>query len=68
MALGLTRDQELWGLALEVERQHGANGWFHIAQEQDRLLAEGDVAGAAMWQEIGKRYDQLRPKHMPVIL
>lgn len=56
----LTRDQELWGIALWVEKAHGDNGWFHIAQQQDRLLAAGDFGGVAMWRVVGERYDQLR--------
>lgn len=64
----LTRDQELWALALWVERQHGADGWLHIAQEQDRLLADNDLAGAAMWRKVGERYDQLRPEQVPEAL
>lgn len=53
------REQELWGMALWVERRHGARGWFHIAQEIDRHLAEGDPEGAALWRAVGQRFDRL---------
>lgn len=56
----MTPDQELWGVALWVERNHGENGWFFIAQQQDRLLALGDDAGARRWDEIGRRLEALR--------
>ena len=41
----MTRDQEIWGIALWVEKTHGANGWFYIAQQQDRLIASADRQG-----------------------
>lgn len=56
----MTRDQELWGMALWVEKTHGGNGWFHIAQQQDRLLAEGDLEGMKLWRSVGARWEKLR--------
>lgn len=55
----LTSDQELWGVALWVEKTHADKGWLFIAQQQDRLLAEGDLDGLAMWREVSRRYEQL---------
>jgi hypothetical protein len=55
----MTRDQELWGVALWVEKTYGEDGWLHIAQEQDRLLAAGDLDGVAMWRAVGERFEQL---------
>ena len=55
----LTRDQELWGVALWVEKIHAVTGWLFIAQQQDRLLVEGDLDGVAMWREVSQRYQQL---------
>lgn len=55
----MTRDQELWGMALWVEKHHGKNGWFYIAQQQDRLLAEGEFGGVATWRQVGQRFEQL---------
>lgn len=57
--MALTRDQELWGIALWVERAHGPDGWFYVAQQQDRLLAAGDFDGAAMWSWVGRRLEKL---------
>lgn len=45
------REQELWEIALLVEKTHGVNGGFYIPQQQDRLLAEGVKA----WRQIGAR-------------
>ena len=59
-SLDLSRDQQIWGMALWVERVHGENGWFHIATEQDRLLAEGDFDGVALWRHVQRCWKQLR--------
>jgi hypothetical protein len=58
--LDLTRDQEIWGMALWVERAHGDNGWMHIAMEQDRLLAEGELDGVALWREVQRCWEELQ--------
>ena len=55
----LTRDQELWGVALWVEKAHADVGWLFIAQQQDRLLAEGDLDGVAMWRQVSWCYERL---------
>ena len=55
----LTRDGEIWGMALWVEKQHGENGWLHIAQQQDRLLEKGDFDGVKLWRKVGERFEEL---------
>lgn len=55
----ITRDQELWGIALWVEKTYGDDGWLHIAHEQDRLLAVYDFEGARMWRAVGERFEKL---------
>lgn len=56
----MTRDKELRGVALWVEETRAEGGWLFIAQQQDRLLADGDFNGMAMWREVSRRYEQLR--------
>ncbi len=56
----LTRDQELWGVALWVEKNHGESGPTYIASQIERLALEGDEAGVAMWRTVAERFDQLR--------
>lgn len=46
-------------MALWVEKAHADTGWLFIAQQQDRLLEEGDLAGVALWREVSRRYEQL---------
>lgn len=58
----MTRDQELWGIALWVEKTHGERGADHIASEVARLARAGDAQGIAMWRKIADRYDKLRDR------
>lgn len=62
----MTREQELRALALWVEKHHGKNGWLYIAQQQDRLLAEGEFGGVAMWQKVFERFEALQASTRPV--
>ena len=55
----LTRDQELWGIALWVEKNHGESGPRYVASQIERLALEGDEAGVAMWRTVAERFDQL---------
>ncbi len=55
----LTRDQELWGVALWVEKNHGEGGPAFIAKQIERLALEGDEVGVAMWRTVAERFDQL---------
>jgi hypothetical protein len=56
----LTRDQEMWGVALWVEKNQGESGPIYIASQIERLAIEGDEAGVAMWRTVAKRFEQLR--------
>lgn len=58
----LTHEQELWGMALWVEKTYGENGWLYIAQQQDRLQEEGDLDGVALSHDVAVRFDQLMEK------
>ncbi len=61
----LTRDQELWGMALWVEKIHGDAGWLHIALQQDRLLAAGDLDGVRLWRAVSARFERLAKGERP---
>ena len=56
--MSLNRDQELWGVALWVEREHGDDGPAYIADQVTRLALIGDVAGGAIWRAVAERYDR----------
>lgn len=46
----MTRDQELWAIALWLEKTHGDRWADHIATEVARLAATGDEEGISMWR------------------
>ena len=62
--LGMTRDQEIWGMALWVERHHGPDGQAFIAAQIDRLA--GDPQGQAIWRRVGAKLNGLQPSN-PVL-
>jgi hypothetical protein len=55
----LTRDQELWACALEIERKHGDGAFLHAAMEIDRLNLEGKPNAARVWREVLRRIEAL---------
>jgi len=55
----LTRDQEIWGIALWVERKHGESGPEFIAEQIGRLSIEDDDEGISLWREVAQRYERL---------
>jgi hypothetical protein len=58
--LVLTRDQELWAVALWVEKNYGDEGAHYIATQVERLALEEDGGGVSMWREVVSRFGQLR--------
>lgn len=55
----ITGEQELWAMALWIEKSEGENAWFYIAQQKDRLLADGDPLGLELWNEVERRLEIL---------
>ena len=58
--LVLNRDQELWAVALWVEKNHGDQGGAYILGQVERLTSVNDDGGVAMWREVADRFEQLR--------
>jgi hypothetical protein len=56
----LNRDQELWAVALWVEKNHGDQGTTYISDQIERLASVNDDGGVAMWREVADRFDRLR--------
>ena len=61
----LTRDKELWAIALWIEKEHGDEGDLYIAQQMDRLLEQGEPEGLALWLEIRERFEALATDASP---
>lgn len=59
----LTREQELWGMALWVEKAHGDQGPVFIAEKIDALARSGETEGARLWREVAHRFDSLGDRH-----
>ena len=55
----LTREQELWGVALWVEKAHGDRGPSFIAERIDALAQAGEDDGVRLWREVAHRFDCL---------
>jgi hypothetical protein len=51
---------ELWACADELIRRHGNDAAVKAAVRTDELLREGDLDGAATWQAILKRIEELQ--------
>ena len=61
----MTRDQELWAIALWLEEKRGEAAPDYIARQITRLALAGDDAGIAMWRTVAERYDQLGQTQPP---
>ena len=55
----MTRDQETWGIALWVEKNHGEGGSKFITEQIGRLATAGDEDGISLWREVARHYEQL---------
>ena len=55
----LNRDQELWGMALWVEKHHGDGGRDFIAAKIEELILANEPDGVKLWEEVARRIEQL---------
>lgn len=62
----LTREQELWGMALWVESLHGERGGDFIQERIEQLAAEGQDEGARLWRQVQERFSELRAAPIPI--
>jgi len=57
--MSITPEQERWGVAVEVIRQHGEDAQVHIIERTRHSAAKGDEEGARFWIDIGRRIHDL---------
>ena len=57
--LAMSKERELWAVALWVEKNHGDQGDLYIARRLDRLHTKGDADGVAMWWKVLERFEAL---------
>lgn len=56
----VTRDQELWALALWVEREQAEEAERFIAERVLHFESEGNEGGKHLWMDVARRFIQLR--------
>jgi hypothetical protein len=61
VAVTVTRDQEIWALALWVERTHGEGGAAFIAERIAHFEAEGTMQAVELWKQVARRFEELGP-------
>ena len=59
--MAVTREQEIWALALSVERKHGENAARFIAERVAAFEQSGPPEAVALWRKVQRRYEQLSP-------
>ena len=57
----VSREQEIWALALTVERRHGENAACYIAQRVAASEQSGPPDAVALWGQVQRCYEQLSP-------
>lgn len=57
----LTRDKELWAVALQIERLHGPDAADYIDNRIEQFEREDNEGGAKLWRQIAERYFALNP-------
>ena len=55
----MTRDQELWAMALHVERERGEGGPQFIAEQIERNLLDDEQGGVRLWLAVAERFQKL---------
>ena len=56
----ITREQEIWAMALWVDREHGEDAEECIAGKVLHFEHLGDEGGQKLWMQVARRYLQLR--------
>ena len=59
LAVPITRDQELWALALSIERKHGNRAADSIAERVATFERSGPPEAATLCRGVQKRFEQL---------
>ena len=62
----ITRQQEIWAMALWVEKQHGADGQRSINRQIALLEKSGEERGTDLWKAVKARFEKLRRLPIPI--
>ena len=58
--MAVTREHELWAMALWVDGEHGEQGEQFIAERVLHFDAEGDDGGKQLWMDVARRFVELK--------
>ncbi|MBX7514906.1 hypothetical protein K3179_10170 [Qipengyuania sp. GH38] len=56
----ITREQEIWAMALWVDREHGEDAEQFIAGRVLHFESVDDPGGQNLWMQVARRYVELR--------
>jgi hypothetical protein len=56
----ISREQEIWAVALWVDREHGEEAEQFIAEKILHVEDLGDLGGRDLWSQVARRYVELR--------
>lgn len=56
----VTREQEIWAMALWLDREHGEDAERFIAERVLHFESQGDSGGQELWMNVARRYVELR--------
>lgn len=60
MAMTISREQEIWAMALWVDREHGDDAEQFIAAKVLHFESVDDRGGQDLWMQVARRYVELR--------
>lgn len=60
--MNVTRERELWALALWIDHEQGDEGERFIAERVLHFDAEGNEGGKQLWIDVARRFTGLRQK------
>ncbi len=61
----LVDDLDIYRSANELIKQHGDEALAHAAMRADKMAADGDMEGRAVWRRVVKAVDELQAKERP---
>lgn len=56
----ITREQEIWAMALWVDREHGEDAEQFIAERVLHFEESGEKRGKELWLQVARRYVEVR--------
>lgn len=59
-SMTITREQEVWAMALWVDREHGEDAECFIAERVLHFEETGETGGKDLWMRVARRYVDLR--------